>query len=266
MKDGIKPTTSEANGQLWGASAIDWAEIQEHTCAAVYHAVFDRLNVGEVTKYLDVGCGSGLAASLAAQRGAQVSGVDAADTLIAIAKSRSPSGCFRVSDIEHLPFEDGCFSLVTGFNSFQYAGNPTIALKEAKRVASSGASVVVMTWGEPEGMEAAKLVASLKPLLPPPPAGAPGPFALSDAKVLKEFVSVAGLTPVDVFDVESPWIYPDVDTALRGLRSSGVAAKAMQNTSLEAVNRAHRAALEPFIQDDGRLQIGATFRCVVALA
>jgi ubiquinone/menaquinone biosynthesis C-methylase UbiE len=117
---------------------------------------------------------------MAAARGTNVTGLDAADSLLSIARTRVPGGDFRLGDLESLPFGDGEFDVVTGFNSFQYAGNSGIALGEAKRVARSGASVAIMTWGTPDGMEAASLVTALKPLLPAPPPGAPGPFALSD--------------------------------------------------------------------------------------
>lgn len=264
MTSQTKPRTGVINGRLWGASAKDWATIQEHTCAAVYRAVFDHLNIGKRDNYLDVGCGSGLATKFAAERGVNVNGIDAAHTLIAHARERTPTGDFRVSDIESIPFEDNTFSCITGFNSFQYAGNPTIALKEAKRVAKTDATVVVMTWGEPENMEAARLVSALKPLLPTPPPGAPGPFALSEERLLRQFASTAGLQPVEVFDVDSPWHYPNLETAMRGLRSSGVALRAVENTSEQAVNEAHQAVLESFVQDDGSLKIGATFRCLIA--
>jgi SAM-dependent methyltransferase len=132
---------------------------------------FDRVGVQHGTVYLDAGCGAGLAAWMAAARGTNVTG---------IARTRVPGGDFRLGDLESLPFGDGEFDVVTGFNSFQYAGNSGIALGEAKRVARSGASVAIMTWGTPDGMEAASLVTALKPLLPAPPPGAPGPFALSD--------------------------------------------------------------------------------------
>ena len=72
-------------------------------------------------------------------------------------------------------------------------------------------------------MDAASLVAVLKTLLPPAPTGAPGPFALSDESKLREFASSAGLTPTDVFDVDGLWNYPDLDTAVRGMCSAGVA-------------------------------------------
>jgi ubiquinone/menaquinone biosynthesis C-methylase UbiE len=44
--------------------------------------------------------------------------------------------------MEELPFADGTFDVVTGFNSFQYASSPVAAVKEAKRVARKGGYVV----------------------------------------------------------------------------------------------------------------------------
>ncbi len=86
---------------------------------------------------------------------------------------------------------------------------------------------MIMTWGKPEGMEAATLLAALRPFLPPPPPGAPGPFALLDEAALRGFAAGAALESVEVFDVDSPWRYPDLSTALRGLSSSGVAVRAI---------------------------------------
>jgi SAM-dependent methyltransferase len=266
MGIGESATSSLVNGRLWGSAAADWAEIQEKTCAPVYRAALDRVGVTAGAKYLDVGCGAGLAAQMAAERGAAVWGLDAAENLLAIARTRVPDGDFLVGELEQLPFADDAFDIVTGFNSFQYAAHPGAALAEAKRVAKPGALVVVMTWGEPEGMEAASLVASLRPLLPTPPAGAPGPFALSNEAALRAFAEAAGLEPVEMFDVDSPWVYADLAAALRGLRSSGVAARAMEHSSVEAVDAAHEKALSPFRRGDGSYMVGARFRCLTTRA
>jgi len=259
-------TTSALNGKFWGSAATDWATIQERTCRPVYLATFDRVGLRAGTKYLDVGCGAGMAAQLASERGGHVSGLDAAENLLAIARARVPGGNFHMGELESLPFADASFDLVTGFNAFQYAASPSAALAEAKRVARPGAHVVVMTWGKPEGMEASSLVAALKPLLPSPPPGAPGPFALSNETTLRAFASAAGLEPVEVFDVDSPWQYVDLPIALRGLRSSGVAARAIENSGAQAVDEAHTKALAPFRQSDGSYRIGASFRCLVTRA
>lgn len=264
MTDDLKPRTSEINGRLWGARARDWADSQEGTVRPVFEAVLERTGVGSETRYLDIGCGAGMAAQIAAARGAEVTGIDAADALLEIARSRTPEASFQQGDIEDLPFEDQTFDVVTGFNSFQYAGNAVVALTEARRVAKAGGSVVIMTWGAPEGMEAAAVVAALGPLLPPPPPGAPGPFALSDETALRQFATRAALEPVEVFDVASPFIYADEATAMRGLNSSGVAARAMENTSEQAVTEAHAKAIAPFRQSDGSYRIEASFRCLLA--
>jgi SAM-dependent methyltransferase len=259
-------TTSIANGRFWGSAAADWAAIQERTCGPVYLETFDRVNLKAGANYLDVGCGAGLAAQFAAERGARVSGLDAAENLLLIARDRVPDGDFHVGELESLPFPDSSFDLVTGFNAFQYAANAVAALAEAKRVAKRASHVVVVTWGKPEGMEAASLVAALRPLLPPPPPGAPGPFALSDETALRAFASAAALEPLEVFDVDLPWQYLDLTIALRGLRSSGVAARAIENSSAAAVDDAHTKALTPFRQPDGSYKVGASFRCLVTRA
>lgn len=259
-------STAATNGRLWGSAARDWADIQERACRPVYITAFERLSVGVATNYLDLGCGSGMAAEIAAKRGARVSGLDAAENLLAIAKTRVPSGYFDVGRLEELPYADDSFDVVTGFNSFQYAAKPIEALMQAKRVTRPAGKVLIMTWGRPEGMEAASLLAALKPLLPPLPPETPGPFALSDHGALRDFAIRAFLEPMDFFDVESPWVYSSLEEALRGLRSSGVAARAIEFSSADLVDSAHTAALVPFRQPDGRYRIRANFCCLVARA
>jgi SAM-dependent methyltransferase len=258
--------TSIANGRHWGSRARDWAEIQEGQCSAAYEAVFDSVTLRPGIKYCDVGCGAGLAALLASDRGADVSGIDAAEGLLEIARERVAGANFFLGDLEQLPFPDGTFDLVTGFNAFQFAANPVAALREAKRISKPSGRIIVLTWGNPQGMEAATIVGALKPLLPPPTPGAPGPFALSDESALKAFAASAGLTALEVSDVACQWRYKDLDTALRGLGSSGVAAKAAEHASVEAVDKAHAAALAPFRRDDGSYRLGASFRWLMATA
>ena len=91
-------------------------------------------------------------------------------------------------------------------------------------------------------MDAASLVTALRPLMPPPPPGAPGPFALLDETALRKFATDAKLTPIETFDVDSPFTYADEATGIRALNSFGVAARAM----------------------GGSYRVSATFRCLLA--
>lgn len=259
-----RPQTSAANAALWGARARDWAEVQEGIVRAAYDVVLDRAGVGPGTRLLDVGCGSGMAAMLAAERGAAVSGIDAAPALLAIARERVAQGDFREGDLEALPFAAGAFDLVTGFNAFQFAGNPDVALREAARVLAPGGRIAMTVWGEPDGMEMAAIIRALGPLLPPPPPGAGGPFALSDRAALLSLAEASGLRVIDVVDVPTSVVYAALATALRGLDSSGVAERARQIVGAAAVMEAHAVALAPFVQPDGSVCIGAAFRCLFA--
>ncbi|MEM9760893.1 MAG: class I SAM-dependent methyltransferase [Pseudomonadota bacterium] len=256
--------TGITNGTLWGHRAKDWSLHQEATIATVFDAVLDRCGVREETRYLDIGCGAGLAAAKASALGAIVTGLDASHALLDIARSRLPAATFEVGDLQALPFGSGEFDVISSFNAIQCAGDVAQALSEVRRVLAPGGTVAIVTWGEPDGMEAASVVAALKPLLPPPPPGAPGPFALSDDALLRKFVEAGGLEAYEVFDVASPWRYPDEPAALAGLASSGVAAKAIDHAGADAVDRAHESAIAPFRQPDGSIEIGATFKVVLA--
>lgn len=256
--------TAEVNGRLWGTNARDWSELQEPLLKPVYEETFRRSGLRARQTYLDVGCGSGLAAQLAAARGATVHGVDASEPLLDIARRRVPNGSFYRRDIEEPGVPVSFFDLVTGFNSFQFAADPLRALRAARNAAKPAGTIVLVTWGPPEDMPAAELVGALRALMPPPPAGAPGPFALSDEARLRALARTAGLSPVEVFDVDCPFVYPDLATGLRGMRSSGVAARAVANSSIEAVDDAHRAVLERYRRPDGAYEVRSTFRCLMA--
>ena len=262
----IRPSTAKTNGRFWGTSADDWAHIQEGTLKPVFRAVLKLAEVGKNTQYLDIGCGAGMAATMAVRRGAKVCGLDAAAEMIRIARIRAPAGDFHIGDLETLPFEDDAFDVVTAINALQYAGNPDLALKEAARVTRPGGKIVIVTWGDTKGMEAARMNASLKPLLDdlPTKPDRPAPFALSTRPELLDFISAAGLFPETFFEVEAPWIYPDHATALRGVTSPGVVVQAMETLGRKVVADTYAKTLEQFRQPDGSYRIGANFRGLLA--
>ncbi len=57
--------------------------------------------------------------------------------------------------------------------------------------------------------------------------------------------------------MDAPWHYPDLATALRGMASSGVAAKAAQHSGEDALMAAMAGLLKPFQRQDGTIGFGA---------
>lgn len=251
---------------LWGVRAKDWAEVQEGTVQPLYEEVLEKTGVGQGTKLLDVGCGAGSFCAMAAGRGGNVSGFDATGPLLEIAKSRTPAGRFEMGDMESLPYPDAAFHVVTGFNSFQYARNTPNALREARRVAAPGGWVMIAVWGRPEECDATAYLAAVGKLLPPPPPGAPGPFALSDEAALRQLVQEAGMNEIEINDVDCPWVYPKAETALRGLLSAGPVVKAIRTSGEDRVREAVLAALEPFGNESGGYRLENKFRYALARA
>lgn len=259
--------TAQANGRLWGWRARDWADVQEGQMSAAYRSILAKLALKPGQSLLDIGCGAGMFASMASERGLLVSGIDASDALIAIARKRAPGAHFRISDLEDLPFPGGSFDAVTGFNAFQFATNPVVALSAAKRAAKRGSPVGVVIWGDQESSDAAAVVAALAPLLGAFRSTSPKATALTHGGGLRRFAEEAGLVgPFDVGDSDTEWRYPDLATAVRGLNSAGSARSAADRTSEEAVTRAHEAALRPYVKVDGTVRFSAVFRYIIARA
>jgi len=258
--------TATINGNLWGARAEAWSEVQEGQCRPLYEAALAALAPAAGLRLLDAGCGSGFALQLAAARGARVSGIDASEALLAVARRRVPDGDLRAGELEELPYAADSFDAATAFNSVQYAADPSRALAELGRVVRTGGQLAVATWGQPEHCEITAVLGEVGPLLPPPPEDAPhaGPFALSAPGRLETFLETAGLTAVHADEVSCPMQYPDLATAVRGQASSGVLVMAERHSGEDAVTDALRKALDPFVRLDGTVRLENTFRFVVA--
>ena len=258
--------TAAVQGRLWGAAGRDWSELNEVHCAVLYEAVFDVIGVNGATTLLDAGCGAGLALQLAAKRGATVAGFDASAPLLEIAAERVPAADLRVGDLESLPYGDASFNAVTAFNSVQYAADPVGALRELRRVVQPGSPVGVLSWGDPDRCETRTILAAIGGLLPPPPPGAPGPFALATPGRLESLLADAGIEAVDSGEVQQAFRFPDLDEAVRAQLASGPARRAIDHAGLDAARAAITDAYAGNRQADGGYVQRNVFRYVVGRA
>jgi SAM-dependent methyltransferase len=250
-------------GPLWGSRPADWA-LSEDRQLPTYEAALERTGLEPGWRVLDVGCGVGAFLRLVAERGGEPHGIDASDALVAFARGRLPHADLRVGEMEDLPWEDHTFDLVTGFNSFFFADDMVAALREAGRVAKSGAPVVIQVWGAHEhcDLEAMKHVA--RPFLPPRPPDAPPDPDLSQPGALHALVSQAGLTPAAEFDATYVLEYPDADALRRALVAvAGLALLAGPEREHE-LKAAIVDGLAPYRTPDGSYRLSNEFHYVIA--
>jgi SAM-dependent methyltransferase len=250
--------------ELWSAAPRDWAEIAEPQNEALFARLLDVTGVQRGTHLLDVACGSGFAAALAAGRGAEVAGVDVTPELLAIARERTPAGDFREAGMDELPFGDAVFDVVTGVNGFQFALDPDTALREAARVLVPGGRLAAATFAEPERNEGTALHLAMKALVVEPEDDGYTPYSLSEAGGLERALSRARLEVIDAGEVPLTWAYADTETTLRALLASAGGARAARAVGETRVHEALTEAMQPFQDAAGAVALRNVFRYVVA--
>src|SRR5688500_8479899 len=208
-------STKTIPGKLWSTAPQYWAQHFEPGFIPMYKNVLNQLKLNDELNLLDAGCGSGLFSSLAIESGAEVTGIDAAPGLLELARRRNQQNNFLEEDLEDLPFPDNHFDVVTGFNSFQYAGDFENALLEAKRVLKPGGRLVIGIWAKPEMSDATVILKAIGTLLPPPPPGTPGPFALSEDGKMESILKKAELELVYKDTVPCPYLYYNLSDGVR---------------------------------------------------
>jgi SAM-dependent methyltransferase len=229
----------------------------------MFQGALDAVEPLKGKRLFDSGCGAGLALQLAAQRGAQVSGVDATPELVAIAKERTPHADVRVGDIESLPFDDQSFDVSTAFNSMQYATDPMAALRELARVTKRSGRIVIGQWGEVGRCETEKFFQALRALAPPPP-GTPAPLALSGDGILERRLVEAGMRPIAWGEANCPFTYSDIETAWRANVSAGPLVRVIGVAGEDAVRAVFTKCWQPCAQPDGTVTQKNVFRWVVS--
>jgi len=228
--------------------------------APLYARVLDLAGVGPDTTLLDLGCGPGLFARAAVDRGVQLTGVDVDPAVVSAAARAVPEADFRVGDADEPPL--GPFDVVAGVQLLQHVASPLAVLRAAGSV---GGSVVVSVWGREGECDVGVFGATLARWFPQRPAP-PGPPPITDPDRLRGLAGQAGLDVVDVVEVVCHFTYADEDELVGPLFGTGMGRAAMNRAGPAAVREAVLASLEHRRQPDGRYVLSNLFRVLLAHA
>ncbi|NEW77634.1 methyltransferase domain-containing protein [Streptomyces rhizosphaericus] len=105
---------------------------------------YELLAIEPGARVVDVGCGAGRAVAELAGRGARVTGVDADERMVAVARERWPGADIRVADVGRLPFGDATVHGYRADKVLHELPDPAGALAEARRVLAPGGRVVLV--------------------------------------------------------------------------------------------------------------------------
>lgn len=155
-------------------------------------------SLGEIrgVKLLDLGCGDGTTAIPAAQRGADVVGIDIARNLVAAGNARAKSlgltNCtFREGDASNLSdVDDDSFDLVVTIFGAMFAPRPFDVAKEMVRVTRPGGRIVMGNWIPNDPTLVAQILKISSAYSPPPPEGFVSPMTWGvEANVIERFAA-----------------------------------------------------------------------------
>ncbi|MGW6906361.1 SAM-dependent methyltransferase [Streptomyces sp. NPDC054940] len=260
------------------ARARDWSEIQERMLVPLHEAVYERLEVGPGTRLLGLGCGSGLALLTAVSRGAAVTGVDSSSPeRLALARQRLLPEAWGTRARADTRLVDGSprdaadeatppYTLVTAFEPIGCLAGDSEGLGEtlaaATPLAERGAPVVLAGWGPPERCATSSVLRVATKLADPLRSAGSWRPALRDD--LEEVAQRAGLRPDGSGRVACPFGYADVDSAVRGLLSTGLFDAAIAATDQAQVDKEVTEALHPHQRQDGTVWMPNVFRYLIA--
>jgi SAM-dependent methyltransferase len=250
--------------ELWGRRPEDWSQLAEPQNVALFTHALDEAGVEAGRSVLDIGCGSGLALSLAASRGARTSGIDIAAPLLAVARRRVPAADLRLGGLDVLPFPDASFDAVLAINALQFAADPAAALGEVHRVLRSGGRLAIGGFAAPETCQSTALHLAMESLVPPERQEHHAPYALAAPGALEAALADAKLTVARDREQPGDWRYGDLDQALRGVLSSAGGARAIGLVGEDRVRQVLTEALARFRTPEGSFVMHNRFRLLVA--
>ncbi len=133
---------------------VDWGAGNYETTAAelapVAEAVVEQAAISPGDDVVDLACGTGNAALLAAARGARAVGVDGAPRLLEVARERARDAGvtvdLRAGDLLALPIEDDAADVVLSVFGVIFAQDPLQALREVERILRPGGRALITAW------------------------------------------------------------------------------------------------------------------------
>ncbi len=252
---------AEAGYQLQGNAAQQYEQNNvPRILRAKAEAMFDRVELQEGDRVLDVACGTGIVTRVAVERCsslASIIGLDFNAGMLEVAKVNTPKTDTPVEwqqgDMCALPFPDDSFDIVLCQQGIQFAPDKLAALSHMRRVLAPGGRLAFTVWSQPHTISAALADAVGRYVNDEARTSILLPFAWSDPKVMRELVDEAGLQAIQMEIIESPMRWPSAEDEI----SDYVAVNAARTPFTSEITEARtviieeiRSALELHLEGD----------------
>ncbi|MFG3259104.1 class I SAM-dependent methyltransferase [Streptomyces sp. NPDC048172] len=266
--------------EAWnGWEGAHWAEAPEFYNGMLdgfNDALFEAARLAPDSAVLDIGCGTGRTALLAARRAprGRVLGVDLSAPMLERARADAAAAglaarvTFEQGDAQVHPWGEGRFDVVVSRGGVMFFADLVAGfahLREALRPGGRLAAVVAVP-ADPEG-EYARATAALRGLVQGPSPAGRAMMALADEERIREVLSGAGFTGTAMTTVVADQVLGrDAEEAAAGICGMGAVRRALREAGSGERDRVLREladGLRPFVRD-GAVRIPGTVRLVTA--
>ena len=270
MEKTMHPTTQaagDAQARLWnGPAGNAWVDAQQtldQLFSPLEKLLVETACAAPAGRVLDVGCGTGgttLAIARAPGAGAECTGIDISEPMIAAARSRAareglPTH-FICANAQTHAFEPASFDGIVSRLGVMFFDDPVRAFANLRHAAKDGAGLSFIAWRSaaenPFMTTAERAAAPLLPNLPPRVPGAPGQFAFADRQRVLAILEESGWSGIDIQPVDLPCAMPEKDLLgyLSRLGPVGIALLQADEETRARVIDTVRAAFEPYVHGD----------------
>jgi SAM-dependent methyltransferase len=236
----------------WQKAAEHYVQTFGTLTAQATGPLLEAVAVRSRMRLLDVACGPGYVAGVAAARGAHVTGLDFSPLMVGEARRRYPDLAFCEGDAEVLPFGDGRFDAVVMNFGLLHLARPEAAIAEAHRVVASGGRYAFTVWAGPGEAAGFGVVLRAMEAHGTTNVGLPeGPpfFRFSDPEACRSALAQAGFVRPHVDQLPLVWRLPSADALFQAALCGGVrTSAAMQAQTPEALAAIRRAVHDALAQ------------------
>jgi SAM-dependent methyltransferase len=185
----------------------------------------DAVQIAPGEHVLDVACGTGAVAAVAAVRvgpDGTVAGLDLSPGMLSVARRKLPDLDLREGRAEALPFEEGAFDVTLCQFGLMFFDDRQQALREMMRVLRPGGRLGLSVWDDLTRTPGYAALTELVERHIGTEASEPirASFALGDVDLVRSLVETAGFIGVDVSSVDAtarfPSVHDWVDAEVRG--------------------------------------------------
>ncbi|HNH22638.1 MAG TPA: hypothetical protein PLY26_10860, partial [Ferruginibacter sp.] len=105
---------------------------------------------------------------------------------------------------------------------------------------------------------------AINSLVPPPPPGTPGPFALSEDGKIESICTALKLKVIYKIRIACPFLYHTTDEGIKSFLGTGPAAAAMKHASELKVHQTIAEALQPYRLTEDMYHLQNSFLLFIA--